>query len=244
MGTAVSTDAAAVPLCASCELWCDPVFVEIDADVLTRKASVPMLEKLSSKGTPAAKGIEVAASDAGDRTSPVRVHMESIAYNDVGRWLVQAINQAAFALRLQEAGLDPAVVASFGPALRGADGILFETWSGPVALELATAFRRHDPLLQNQPMLLSLTLERFKEPGHFQSLGGQHSPEWFAGQAEAAGFTALGVNCGRDIAPADCAAILRAWGAIPCPECKRYLLPRVGEVGIAQDEAAPVAQIV
>jgi hypothetical protein len=42
----------------------------------------------------------------------------------------------------------------------------------------------------------------------------------------------------------DRAAILRAWGAVPCPECKRYLLPRVGEVGIAQDETAPLAQIV
>src|SRR5262249_53150320 len=31
----------------------------------------------------------------------------------------------------------------------------------------------------------------------------------------------------------DRAAILRAWGAVPCPECGRYLLPRVGEVGTA-----------
>jgi hypothetical protein len=36
----------------------------------------------------------------------------------------------------------------------------------------------------------------------------------------------------------DRAAILRAWGAVPCPECRRYLLARVGEVGIALDEAA------
>jgi hypothetical protein len=38
----------------------------------------------------------------------------------------------------------------------------------------------------------------------------------------------------------DRAAILRAWGAVSCPECRRYLLARVGEVGIALDEAAPV----
>jgi hypothetical protein len=37
----------------------------------------------------------------------------------------------------------------------------------------------------------------------------------------------------------DRAAILRAWGAVPCPECQRYLLARVGQVGIALDEAAP-----
>jgi hypothetical protein len=34
----------------------------------------------------------------------------------------------------------------------------------------------------------------------------------------------------------DRAAILRSWGAIPCPECRRYLLARVGQVGIALDE--------
>lgn len=31
----------------------------------------------------------------------------------------------------------------------------------------------------------------------------------------------------------DRAAILRAWGAVPCPDCGRQLLPRVGEVGTA-----------
>ncbi len=31
-------------------------------------------------------------------------------------------------------------------------------------------------------------------------------------------------------------AILRAWGAVACPECRRQLLPRVGEVGIALEE--------
>jgi hypothetical protein len=31
----------------------------------------------------------------------------------------------------------------------------------------------------------------------------------------------------------DRAAHLRAWGAVPCPECGRYLLARVGEVGIS-----------
>ena len=35
------------------------------------------------------------------------------------------------------------------------------------------------------------------------------------------------------------AAILRAWGAAACPECGRYLLPRVGAIGVALDEATP-----
>jgi hypothetical protein len=36
----------------------------------------------------------------------------------------------------------------------------------------------------------------------------------------------------------DRAALLRAWGAVPCPECGRYLLAREGEVGIALNERA------
>jgi hypothetical protein len=34
----------------------------------------------------------------------------------------------------------------------------------------------------------------------------------------------------------DRAALLRAWGAIPCPECHRFFLAHVGEVGLALDE--------
>ena len=34
----------------------------------------------------------------------------------------------------------------------------------------------------------------------------------------------------------DRTAILRAWGALTCPECRRQLLPRVGQVGIAVEE--------
>jgi uncharacterized C2H2 Zn-finger protein len=37
----------------------------------------------------------------------------------------------------------------------------------------------------------------------------------------------------------DRAAILRSWGAVPCPECHRNLLPRVGDAGIPLDEATP-----
>jgi hypothetical protein len=31
-------------------------------------------------------------------------------------------------------------------------------------------------------------------------------------------------------------AVLRAWGAVTCPECRKQLLPRVGEIGIALSE--------
>jgi hypothetical protein len=29
------------------------------------------------------------------------------------------------------------------------------------------------------------------------------------------------------------AALLRAWGAVGCPECGGYLMPRAGEEGVA-----------
>jgi ABC-2 type transport system permease protein len=96
-------------------------FVEIDADALKRSANSPLMKMLSaapgSKTTPSAgagatpKRDDAKSDDAGDHPTPVRVYMESIAYNDVGQWLTRALNQAAFALRLQDAGLNPAVVA-------------------------------------------------------------------------------------------------------------------------------------
>jgi hypothetical protein len=39
--------------------------------------------------------------------------------------------------------------------------------------------------------------------------------------------------------PPDSAARLRAWGAVPCSECRHLLLPRVGEVGLSLEEGAP-----
>jgi hypothetical protein len=36
-------------------------------------------------------------------------------------------------------------------------------------------------------------------------------------------------------------AILRAWGAVSCPECRRQLLPRVGQVGTALEDSEPEA---
>jgi hypothetical protein len=34
----------------------------------------------------------------------------------------------------------------------------------------------------------------------------------------------------------DVAAVLRAWGAVPCPDCHRLLLPVVGKVGVPLQE--------
>jgi hypothetical protein len=37
--------------------------------------------------------------------------------------------------------------------------------------------------------------------------------------------------------PPEHEALLRAWGAVPCPECRRPLLARVGDIGVSAEEA-------
>jgi ABC-2 type transport system permease protein len=95
-------------------------FVEIDADALRRPADSALLTMLtappSKDATSAPPGAAAPKGDetppvAADHPAPVRVHLESIAYNEVGQWLARTINQVAFTLRLRDAGLNPAVVA-------------------------------------------------------------------------------------------------------------------------------------
>jgi ABC-2 type transport system permease protein len=62
-------------------------FVEIDADALQP------------------------GKDKAQNQTPVRVYSESIAHDDVARWLMQSIQRVTFALRLQDSGLDSATVA-------------------------------------------------------------------------------------------------------------------------------------
>jgi ABC-2 type transport system permease protein len=93
-------------------------FVEIDADALKRASPLSMLAALADKVPAAGKTARKAADGGSGKPSepataspPIRIHMESIAYNEVALWLMQAVNQAGFALRLHDAGLNPAVVA-------------------------------------------------------------------------------------------------------------------------------------
>ncbi len=91
-------------------------FVEIDADALSRAELSPMLAALLPSAQPATKSDKPKKSPStkgeAPKTAPIRIHMESITYNEVGRWLMQSINQAAIALRLRDAKLDPAAVAA------------------------------------------------------------------------------------------------------------------------------------
>lgn len=47
-----------------------------------------------------------------------------------------------------------------------------------------------------------------------------------------------GVDRARGWVSPERPALLRAWGAVPCPECGKFSLPKVGEVGLALEEKA------
>ncbi|MGL4553988.1 MAG: homocysteine S-methyltransferase family protein [Gemmataceae bacterium] len=111
------------------------------------------------------------------------------------------------------------VLGSVGPCRReelaeavaglgSADGIVLETFSSPEALELAAFAHHRLPETQDVPVLLSLTYLR--RGGELVTFSG-HAPETFARHAARHGVAALGVNCGRDVTPEDCAAILRRY---------------------------------
>lgn len=86
-------------------------FVEIDADALKPADT-------QSPRSPAA---------------PVRIHMESITYHEVGRWLSQAIQQQANTLRLHDAKLDAAIVsAAIAPLRIDEAGLYSKTAKGDI----------------------------------------------------------------------------------------------------------------
>jgi hypothetical protein len=81
---------------------------------------------------------------------------------------------------------------------------------------------------------LVLGKQRFRSPGDLEPLA-LRMERWFRYSFNdflPATVTALGWKS------PDRAAILRAWGAVPCPECRQEVLARVGAIGIGADEAA------
>jgi ABC-2 type transport system permease protein len=93
-------------------------FIEIDAGALGLGAS-----KLDSDGPEDLKDKKPAADES--HGAPVRIYTESFDTSDVGRWLRQSINQVAFTIRLQDAGLNPAVVAAAIAPINAAETGLF-----------------------------------------------------------------------------------------------------------------------
>jgi len=133
---------------------------------------------------------------------------------------VTEINTAALNIA-RTAAAGGFVLASVGPleeqdqldavvrSLTGADGVLLETWSDPVALFTLRSVSEPLRELAGVPTLLSLTYLR-RPDGQLATASG-HPPEWFALQAAHYGVAALGVNCGRDIGMADVSEIIRRY---------------------------------
>ncbi len=97
-----------------------------------------------------------------------------------------------------------AALATAAQALDGVDALLLETCSSPAAME-AAAFVHHR---LGVPVWLSLAYHHVE--GRLVTLSG-HGPEVYACHAARHGVAALGVNCGKDISPADCAAVVRIY---------------------------------
>jgi methionine synthase I (cobalamin-dependent) len=93
-------------------------------------------------------------------------------------------------------------------ALDGVDGVLFETWSSPRALA-AVEYALHETEAGSLPLLLSLAYRKAAS-GRLETYSG-HGPETFARHAARHGVAALGVNCGRDVGPADVVAVVRRY---------------------------------
>ncbi|HWG42995.1 MAG TPA: hypothetical protein VN688_09430 [Gemmataceae bacterium] len=74
--------------------------------------------------------------------------------------------------------------------------------------------------------------QRFRSAGHLDGLA-LRMERWF--RYAFSEFLPALPNVEKWKAP-DRIAILRAWGAVTCPQCQRSLLPRVGQVGIALSE--------
>jgi ABC-2 type transport system permease protein len=86
-------------------------FVEIDEDALKLKnLSDPRPADASQKSEETSDDEKPTASNADG--PPIRIYTDSVAHREVSNWLRQSLNQAASAIRLEEAGLNPAVVAA------------------------------------------------------------------------------------------------------------------------------------
>jgi 5-methyltetrahydrofolate--homocysteine methyltransferase len=118
--------------------------------------------------------------------------------------------------------------------LVGADGVLVETCSDLETVRAVLTACRAEWGAAHPPVLLSLTYLH-TPGGELRTFAGL-TPEEGARLAEAAGVAALGVNCGREIAVADCAEIVGRYRAVT----RLPLLARPNAGTPARTEAGPV----
>lgn len=178
------------------------------------------------------RAIHQAYADAGAEvllTNTFQANPAALARHDLQDRL-EDINKQALALARSVARARPFVVASIGPldaanstddvpnadaldrvarSLLGADALLLETWSVPLALWAVQYGCRCARELADLPILLSLTYRYQRTPTRALWTLSGHPPEWFAAQAKQNGVAALGVNCGRDMGMDEVIEIVR-----------------------------------
>jgi 5-methyltetrahydrofolate--homocysteine methyltransferase len=140
-------------------------------------------------------------------------------YGLAGR--LDSIIHAALALARTAAGAKRFVIGDIGPvenpspdsargliqAFATADAILLETWSDVPSAELFL------DAACKQPVLISFTFEHANQRGDIRTFKG-FSPEACARAAQGHGASAVGVNCGKDLAMEDLAAILHRYRTV------------------------------
>jgi 5-methyltetrahydrofolate--homocysteine methyltransferase len=180
------------------------------------------------------RGVHQAYVDAGAEillTNTFQANPTALARHDLQDRL-EDINRKAIALARSVGRGQPLVVASIGPiegahapddvpnadaldrtvrSLLGADALLLETWSGPLALWAVQYGCRCARELADLPVLLSLTYRYQRSPTRSLWTLSGHPPEWFAAQAKHNGVAALGVNCGRDMGMSEVIEIVRRY---------------------------------
>jgi ABC-2 type transport system permease protein len=105
-------------------------FVEIDADALKPNLNSTLAKMLRGIGMPGAPPETETEKDA-DKGPPVRIHTESMAFNEIGNWLEIAINQQADLLRLKDHGLtEMQIVDAVTPIAIGQRGLYSKSSTG------------------------------------------------------------------------------------------------------------------
>jgi 5-methyltetrahydrofolate--homocysteine methyltransferase len=180
------------------------------------------------------RAIHQAYADAGAEvllTNTFQANPVALARHDLQDRL-EDINSKAITLARSVVRAKPFVVASIGPvdganapdnvpnadaldrtvrSLLGADALLLETWSSPLALWAVQYGCRCARELADLPILLSLTYRYQRTPTRSLWTLSGHPPEWFAFQAKQNGVAALGVNCGRDMGMDEVIEIVRRY---------------------------------
>jgi methionine synthase I (cobalamin-dependent) len=203
------------------------------SELLHRGLSTSPVEVLTTHAEVVA-GIHAAYTRAGARvhlTATFQLNPITLEETGDGPALPRLVERALLLAR-RAAGPDSFVLGDIGPlydpstneeildfevlhetaaAFGRADGLLLETTSMLDSLRAVAYLAHKVEEVADRPLLLSIAYLK-EGPGRYRSASG-HAPEVFARHAARHGVSVLGVNCGRDIGPADLVEILRRYRA-------------------------------